>query len=101
MSRSGRSEGPTTEELAKAFRALGWQPTEPFAAACACPRCGYLAVHHMRAPRPKPERGPVRVSNWNDMILEWHSWGGITGPDESRYEVMRTCTECGHSWGQA
>ncbi len=69
---------------------------ERFAPRSICPRCERFDLHSLRAPRPKPRRGPVRVFPDGS---ELHRWDGMTGPDESMYEVIRTC-RCGHEWGQ-
>lgn len=85
---------------------------QPFEAMTQCPKCGQLDIHWMRPPKPKPMPGPVRViedGNYDDTLLafmekprtfEVHRWDGMTGLDESMFEVMRVCRECSHEWGQ-
>jgi hypothetical protein len=72
-----------------------------FEAFTACPKCGHMDHHGLRAPLPKPEPGPVRVaSDRIGRLFEVVRWDGMTGPDESMYEVIRNCTACQHEWGQ-
>ncbi|ORI13450.1 hypothetical protein [Rhodococcus sp. 1168] len=67
-----------------------------------CPTCDRIAVHGMRKPKPKPVRGPIRVIEREDGTRDevW-AFSGMTttGPDESKYDTIRTC-ECGQEWGQ-
>lgn len=65
-----------------------------------CPKCGHMDHHGLREPLPKPKRGPVRVVQVGDREVEIVRADGMSGPDESMYEVIRTCTGCGHEWGQ-
>lgn len=77
-------------------------PAEPerFTAWCMCPKCGRMDCHWLREPLPKPDRGPVRTVQDGDRSFEVVRWDGLTGPDESMYEVIRICTGCGKEWGQ-
>ena len=68
----------------------------PFEAYTDCPKCGRMDHHWLRAPLPKPVEGPVCVLPDGTEI---HRWDGMSGPDESRFEVIRICTDCGHEWG--
>jgi hypothetical protein len=61
-----------------------------------CPKCGRMDHHWLRAPLPKPVEGPVCVLPDGAEI---HRWDGMSGPDESMFEVIRICTGCGHEWG--
>lgn len=78
---------------------------ERFTAYCPCPRCGLVACHRLREPKPAPA-GPVEPPHEVVAVYPW----GIVRPvrtrhvragavDESRFEVIRIC-ECGHEWGQ-
>lgn len=71
-----------------------------FEACCACPKCGRMDYHRLREPLPAPAAGPARVIEHDGQRFEVHRWGGMTGPDESMYEVIRLCTQCAHEWGQ-
>lgn len=70
---------------------------EEFTASCACPKCGKVDCHQMRSPAPKPVRGPERVIGGAEI----HRFDGMSGPDESMFEVVRICGGCRHEWGQA
>lgn len=75
--------------------------SDQFEAITDCPRCGQIAVHHMRPPDPiagqeyEPEyarifdfHGPVRTIEISTPPLR-----------EADYEIIRTC-KCGNEWGQ-
>lgn len=67
-----------------------------FRAWCPCPRCGLVACHRWRQPLPKPVRGPARVFPDGTTI---ERFDGMSGPDESMFEVIRICDGCGREWG--
>jgi hypothetical protein len=60
---------------------IGLQPPTRFEAFVNCPNCGHYACHPLHVPglRPQP---PVRSVDLVDI------------------EVIRTCTQCQHEWGQ-
>lgn len=78
------------------------KPPTRFEAYTDCPSCGEWGFHWLRPPLPKPKRGPVRViDDGAGGTVEIHSFDGMTGPDESMYEVVRTCRVCEKEWGNA
>lgn len=82
---------------------------QPFTAWASCPRCGRNECHAIRPPRPAPD--PADVAAWErehgtEVIYEWGKRDPVevrhTPPqpvDESVYEVIRICGQCGHEWG--
>ena len=73
--------------------------TDRFEATCACPRCGLVATHTLRAPNPKNDGPDFRIKHADGEITTIHLWG-TTRLDERQYEAIRTCSECGNTWGQ-
>lgn len=89
-----------------------------FTAIADCPKCGDIGVHWLDEPM-----GPPSIEEWQkyyceldryraSIIAEIVDWTGnvvrrarsLPEPypprDESNFEVVRICKECGHRWGQ-
>lgn len=87
----------------------------PFTAVTACPKCGTVAVHGLRAVNPEPPTPIVKyarsaLDEFAALLLVQRSteadWfgknDGFTRWDERPFEVARICVgdECGFEWGQ-
>lgn len=85
--------------------------TPRFTAWCDCPKCERLDCHWLRGPRSAPTQDElvaywVGVVNWRYVASMMGAFGLAPDGDEpqlldeSKFEVIRTCTGCGHEWGQ-
>jgi hypothetical protein len=91
--------------------------TEGFTSIVDCPKCGDIGVHFLDEPMPAPTSDDreqyardlcAHMADPGDQIMSWGGEvvrliGGTPPPrppvDESIFEVMRVCKECGHRWG--
>lgn len=91
--------------------------TSTFTAVAWCPKCGDIGVHWLDEPMGSPT--PEEWRNYNrqldvylaspmteiqnfqgETIRQHHSSPKPLLPhDESTFEVIRICKECGHRWG--
>lgn len=74
-----------------------------------CPKCGRFGVHYLRAPctDPVPDIPPERsgYALWESLFANMVMAPLETEPQmkpnpEAQFEVIRTCTNCSHEWGE-
>lgn len=67
-------------------------------AVTACPSCGVVAMHYLRAPNPNNDGRPRRITGPDGEYVEFRVWGRRP-IDERRYRAIRECQKCRHTWG--
>lgn len=63
----------------------------------ACPRCGVVALHYLRAPDPRRTGAARTIVRPDGETTELRLWGGEL--DERNFEAIRVCRQCSHTWG--